>query len=217
VLLMLKEGRHAVTHSPEPPLRSLMGGIRYVWGHQTVLVLMAIALVMNMLAAPYRYAFLPIFSRYVLDTGPAGYGILTAMAGVGALVAGLWVVSLGEFKRKGRLLIWTSVAWPASLLLFAMSTSYAVSLVLIFVAGLTQAIVWTVIATLILGYTEATMRGRVMGLRTGVIASLPLGNLVAGAIAERFGAPVGQGAYAVVAIVVMLMIVVWAPGLYREK
>jgi len=196
---------------------SLVGGIRYVWGHQTVLVLMVIAFVMNLLAAPYRYAFLPVFSRDILDTGPTGYGILTAMAGVGALIAGLWVVSLGEFERKGRLLIWTSIAWPASLLLFAMSTSYSVSLALIFVAGLTQAIVWTVIATLILSHTAQTMRGRVMGLRTGVIASLPLGNLFAGAVAERFGAPIAQGAYAIIAILIMVVIVIRVPSMYRSE
>jgi len=60
-------------------------------------------------------------------------------------------------------------------------------------AGLTQAIVWTVIATLILSNTSQSMRGRVMGLRTGVVISLPIGNLLAGAVAERFGAPIAQG------------------------
>ena len=98
-----------------------------------------------------------------------------------------------------------------------MPTSYAVSLVLIFIAGHTQAVVWTILATLILSKTEHTMRGRVMGLRTGVIASLPLGNLVAGAIAERFGAPIAQGAYAVVAILVMVAIIVWEPKLYTSE
>ena len=217
VLLRLNEGRRAASHVAESPLRSLADGVRYVWGHHMVLVLMAIALVMNFLAAPYRYAFLPVFSRDILQTGPTGYGMLTAMAGVGALVAGLWFVSLGDFKHKGRLLVWTSFAWPASLLLFAMSTWYSVSVVLIFIAGLTQAIVWTVIATLILSNTEPSMRGRVMGLRTGVIFSLPIGNLLAGAVAEQFGAPVAQAAYAIVAILLMVAIVVRAPSVHRSE
>ena len=217
VLLLLKDTKHVATQTPESPLTSLMAGLRYVWRHQTVLVLMLIAGVMNMLAAPYRHAFMPVFSRYVLDVGPTGYGMLTAMAGVGALVAGLWVVSLGDFERKGRLLVWTSIAWPVSLLLFAMSTSYSISLALVFVAGLMQAIVWTMIATLILSHTEQAMRGRVMGLRTGVIVTLPIGNLIAGAVAEHFGAPIAQGAYAVIAILVMVAIVVAAPGLYRSE
>lgn len=217
VLLLLKDARQVATDVPESPVRSLLGGLRYVRGNRIVLVLLLIAGLLNMLAAPYRYAFMPVFSRYVLDAGPAGYGMLTAMAGVGALVAGVWVVSLGNFRSKGKLLTWTSIAWPASLLLFAVSTSYSVSLALVFVAGLTQAIVWTVIATLILANTEQAMRGRVMGLRTGVVATLPIGNLLAGAAAERFGPPFAQGAYAVAAMLLMIVIVLRVPSLYRAE
>ena len=217
VLFRLNPVKRVAAEAQESPVTSLIQGVKYVWRHQTVLVLMAIALLMNFLAAPYRYAFLPVFSRYVLDAGPTGYGMLTAMAGVGALVAGLWFVSLGNVRGKGRLLVWASFAWPASLLLFAVSTSYSVSLALIFVAGLTQAIVWTVIATLILGSTEQHMRGRVMGLRAGVVFSLPIGNLLAGAIAERFGPPLAQAAYAVAAIVLMLIIVLRVPALWKSE
>ena len=217
VLFLLNDVKHVASDNPESPVRSLIDGLKYVWGNQTVLMLLVIACLLNLLAAPYRYAFLPVFSRYVLDAGPTGYGMLTAMAGLGALVAGLWVVSMGNFQGKGRLLVWSSLAWPASLLLFAVSTSYSVSLALVFAAGLTQAIVWTVIATLILSSTSQPMRGRVMGLRTGVVISLPVGNLLAGAAAERFGAPVAQGAYAVVAILLMLCIVALVPSVRRSE
>jgi MFS family permease len=215
LLMMKKDVRHGVAHEHEPPGKSLVSGLKYVWGNQTVLVLMVMAFLLNLLAAPYRYAFLPVFARYILDAGPAGYGMLTAMAGVGALVGGVWVVSLGNYQRKGRLLVWTSFVWPASVLAFAISTWYSVSMALIFVAGLTQGIVWTMIATLILASTAPSMRGRVMGIRTGVVIGLPLGNFLAGALAEQVGAPLAQGAYAVVSILAMLAIVMWAPNLRK--
>jgi Na+/melibiose symporter-like transporter len=217
VLLMLKDARRAAPHAHESPGRSLIGGLRYVWTNQTVFVLLVIAFLLNLLAAPYRYAFLPLFARYILDAGPTGYGMLTAMAGVGALVAGLWVVSLGNFRFKGRMLVWSAFAWPVALLLFAFSTSYSVSLALVFAAGLGQAIAWTMIATLILSNTSQSMRGRVMGLRTGVVFSLPIGNFLAGAAAERFGAPIAQGAYAAIAILIMLGLVLRVPDLYRSE
>jgi len=216
VLLMLKKDvRHALPHTQESPVKSMVGGLKYVWSNQTVLMLLVIAFLLNLLAAPYRYAFMPLFARYILDAGPTGYGMLTAMAGLGALVAGLWVVSLGNFGRKGKWLAWNAFAWPASLLLFAFSTSYYLSLALVFVAGLTQAIVWTVIATLILGKTAQAMRGRVMGLRTGVVVALPFGNFLAGAAAEHLGAPLAQGAYAAAAILLMLAIILLVPGVRR--
>lgn len=215
VLFRMASVKHVVPVKRESPAQSLIAGFRYAWGHQLVLVLLIIALLMNFLAAPYRYAFLPLFARYILDTGSAGYGMLTAMAGIGALAAGIWVVSLGNVSGKGKYLIASSLVWPAALLLFACSKWYSLSLALIFVAGLAQAICWTVIATLILANTEPAMRGRVMGLRTGVVASLPVGNFIAGAVAERFGAPIAQGAFGVLAIVLMLVIVVMAPRLRR--
>lgn len=215
VLSRLRGARQAARKRDEPPLKSLLGGLRYVRDNRTVLMLLAIAFLLNLFAAPYRYSFLPLFSRYVLDTGPAGYGMLTAMAGIGALVAGIWVVSLGNFRRKGLLLLCSGFAWPASLLLFALSTSYALSLALVFVAGLTQAVTWTVIATLILGNTSQDMRGRVMGLRTGVVIALPFGNFFAGAAAESWGAAAALGGYAACGMVIMLGVALSVPGLRR--
>jgi MFS family permease len=215
LLMMKKDVRDGVAHVHEEAVRSLISGLRYVRRNQTVLTLLVVACLLNFLAAPYRYAFLPLFARYTLDVGPAGYGILTAAAGFGALAAGLWVVSMGNYKRKGRWLAWSGVVWPASLLLLAMSTWYSVSLILVFVAGLAQAMVWTIIATLILSNTAQPMRGRVMGLRTGVVISLPLGNFLGGAIAEHFGAPFAQGTYAVGAMVAMLAVLWLVPNLRR--
>jgi MFS family permease len=215
VLARMKGAKQSLQPVHESPASSLLGGLRYVRGNPTVLVLLVVAFLLNLLAAPYRYAFLPLFSRYVLDAGPTGYGMLTAMAGFGALVAGLSLVSLGNVKGKGRLVVWSSLAWPVSLLLFALSASYTLSLALVFAAGLTQALAWTVIATLILGNTAEPMRGRVMGLRTGVVIALPFGNFLAGAAAERFGAPLAQGAYAASALFIMLAIVLLVPKLRR--
>jgi len=215
VLLRMQSAKHSTQPVHESPGKSLLGGLRYAWSNQTVLMLLLIAFLLNLLVAPYRYSFLPLFARYVLDAGPAGYGMLTAMAGFGALVAGLWFVSLGNVGGKGKLVVWSSLAWPASLLLFAVSTWYYFSLALVFLAGLTQAIAWTVIATLILSNTTPPMRGRVMGLRTGVVIALPIGNILAGAVAERFGAPLAQGAYAASALFIMLAIVLLVPRLRK--
>jgi len=66
-----------------------------------------------------------------------------------------------------------------------------------------------------LSHTAQPMRGRVMGLRTGVVIALPIGNFLAGAVAEHFGAPIAQGAYAVSAIVIMLALVMMVPSLRR--
>lgn len=219
VLLRLNRSKQPLKQSPprqhEPPLKSLVAGFKYARTNQPVLVLLIIAFMLNFFVAPYRYSLLPLFSHYVLDVGSTGYGMLTAMAGLGALTAGIVVVSLGNVKRRGELVIFGGLLWSLSLLIFALSTSYFVSLVLIFIAGIAQAITWTLIATLILNNTSESMRGRVMGLRTGVIIALPFGNLMAGAMAEQIGVAFALGGYAICAAVLMLLIVAWMPGLKK--
>lgn len=218
-LLGLKRSKQPIKRSPprnhEPPLQSLIAGFKYARSNEPVLVLLIIAFMLNFFVAPYRYSLLPLFSHYVLDVGSTGYGMLTAMAGLGALTAGLVVVSLGNFKRRGQLVIFGGLLWALSLFVFSLSTSYYVSLVLIFFAGIAQAITWTLIATLILNNTSESMRGRVMGLRTGVIIALPFGNLMAGAMAEQVGVAFALGGYAVCAAALMLLIIAWMPSLKK--
>ena len=159
------------------------------------------------------------------SSGPRPSRARKPRAGASSRSAGITSTSVGSSIPAPWVTRWRSsseatgvgsgFAWPASLLLFALSTGYYLSLTLVFVAGLTQAIVWTVIATLILGNTAQPMRCRVMGLRTGVVIGLPLGNFLAGAVAERFGAPLAQGAYAASAIFVLLAIVLLVPSLKR--
>lgn len=220
-LLRLKHAKHPIEQAPprkhEPPLKSLVAGFHYAWGNQTVLVLLLIAFMLNFFVAPYRYSFLPLFSRYVLDAGPTGYGMLTATAGLGALTAGLLVVSLGNFQRRGLFVVAGGLLWPATLFMFSLSESYYLSLGIVFFAGLAQAITWTLIATLILSNTAPEMRGRVMGLRTGVVISLPFGNLFAGAVAETFGVQIALGAYGICAAALMALIILKVPALKKLK
>jgi predicted MFS family arabinose efflux permease len=213
VLLSLKGIQQSGPKLHEPPLRSLLNGIRYAWQNHAVLIPLLVAFTLNLLVAPYRYSFFPLFARYVLDTGPAGYGFLTSMAGCGALVAALWMVSREKLIKRGRWLVFGGLLWPATLFLFSLSTSYTLSLVLVFCAGFAQALCWTMIATLILSNTSPAMRGRVMGLRTGVVISLPLGNLLAGAAAQSWGPVFALGAYTASAALLMGLIFILASKL----
>ena len=209
----LKSVKPVTPRARESALKSLIDGFSYVRENQPVLVLLVIAFLLNLLVAPYRSSFLPLFARYVLNVSAAGYGFLTSMAGVGALVAGLWVVAQTNLNKRGRLVALGSVLWPTSLLLFSLSNSYYLSLFLVFFAGLAQAISWTMIATLILSNTSPAMRGRVMGLRTGVVISLPFGNFFAGAAAEQFGVSGALSLYSIFAMILMLSIILLVPKL----
>jgi hypothetical protein len=71
------------------------------------------------------------------------------------------------------------------------------------------------ISTLILSNTAQSMRGRVMGLRTGVVISLPFGNLLAGAAAQSWGPSTAMGVYTAAAVLLMTLIFILAPKLRK--
>jgi hypothetical protein len=56
-----------------------------------------------------------------------------------------------------------------------------------------------------------------MGLRTGVVISLPFGNFLAGAIAENFGVAIAMAGYACCALLLMILIISRAPILRQLK
>ncbi len=211
VLFFINAKKHIIFKNKESAFKSLHSGFTYVLGNQVVFLLLAIAFLLNLLVAPYRYAFLPLFARYTLHAGSQGYGVMTSMAGVGALLAGITILSFTPLKRKGRWILVGALGWAISLVFLAFSQWYFVSIGLVFLAGLSQAITWTFIATLIIEHTAPDMRGRVMGIRTAAVISLPLGNLIAGALAENLGVSVAQAIFALTALLFMALIIVAKP------
>jgi hypothetical protein len=54
-----------------------------------------------------------------------------------------------------------------------------------------------------------------MGLRTGVVISLPFGNLFAGAVAESLGVQMALGAYGICAAALMVLVILKVPALRK--
>ena len=61
------------------------------------------------------------------------------------------------------------------------------------------------------------MRGRVSGVRAFAISTLPLGNLLTGALAGLWGAPTVLLIDASASIAIMIAIAIWATELRRRK
>jgi len=188
LLLMRVE---AVNHSDgETVWRNLIAGLRYIKQTpivRTLLSLIAVSSLFGMSAV----ALMPVFAKDILQVGPTGLGFLTAAIGGGALSGALTLASLGNFQRKGLLLSIGNLAFPSMLLLFALSRSFALSLLFLIGGG------WGLITqnaltnTLLQTSVPDHLRGRVMSVYALMfLGMMPLGNLQAGVVAEHLGAPV---------------------------
>jgi predicted MFS family arabinose efflux permease len=152
---------------------------------------MVIVAVVSIFAFPYT-VLMPVFADHILRVGEQGYGTMMAVAGIGSLFGALslTVQSGREDTRRGRIIMAGVIGLPLSLTLFALSTNYYVSLAALVVVGWTMISINATINTLVQTSVPDELRGRVNGVFAFLfIGMAPAGNLQAGILADRFGAP----------------------------
>jgi MFS family permease len=104
---------------------------------------------------------MPVFARDILGTGPTGLGALLGVPAFGALAGSAIVMAAGNPKQKGKLIITVTLIYTAGLICFALSRSLALSLAIVFLLGLVDAVGETLRDTLVQLITPDYMRGRV--------------------------------------------------------
>ncbi|HEX8746680.1 MAG TPA: MFS transporter [Pyrinomonadaceae bacterium] len=169
--------------------RDLKEGLRYVGRRPRVLMLLVISGLTSLFGAPYM-SLVPVFARDILHVGETGLAIMSGMSGAGAFLGALLLTFLGNFKHKGWSVLGGAFAFSLCLIGFALSTRLYISLMFIFGMGLAIVSCVAVINMLLQQLVTDEMRGRVMSMFIlSFIGTMPLGNLIAGITAERFGAP----------------------------
>ena len=153
---------------------------------RTILLLFALLCVMG-----YPYAvLLPVFAGEVLHGGPATLGWLTGASGVGALVSGISLVARKSVRGLTRMLQIASMILAGALILFGLSHTLWLSLVLMVFIGFGLMQGTAVSNTIVQSLVTDDKRARVMSYyTTAFFGAAPVGNLLAGALAHRIGAP----------------------------
>jgi MFS family permease len=167
----------------------LAEGLRYV--RRTPPVLLAVSVVAVSATFGMNFTVLvPPYARDVLGVGATGYGFLMAASGVGSLVAAVGIAYLRGPRVS--ILIGGALLLGALDALLGLTGNYLLALAFMFGAGLGGiAMAMTTNATLQLGVPDE-LRGRVMAVYTTTFAgSTPIGGLLTGAFASRFGASAG--------------------------
>ncbi|HLZ57514.1 MAG TPA: MFS transporter [Ktedonosporobacter sp.] len=139
---------------------------------------------------PSNALILPIFGLQILHLQPAQLGLLFSAAGLGTIAGSLTVASLGDFQHKGILLLSSLLIWTASLLIFALSRIFWLSLLALLLFGIAQNGVGATTITLLQTRVPPQMRGRVMSLNTLLMMGIrPLGDFPASGLIALMGGP----------------------------
>lgn len=166
--------------------QSIRTGVQFVFQNQVVLG----ALSLDMFAVLFggAVAMLPVFAAEVLRVGPQGLGFLRAAPAAGAVLMALYLAYHPPLKNTGKKLFISVAGFGFSMILFALSKNFYLSLFLLALSGMFDNISVIVRHTILQLYTPDHMRGRVASVNSVFIGSSnEIGSFESGLAAKLMG------------------------------
>jgi MFS family permease len=172
---------------PGPILHGLIEGLRFASSHPPIRAVLVLVAIMGFVGMPYT-VLVPVFAKEVLRGDARTYGLLLTASGVGALAGAIYLANRVTIRGSGRRIVVAGVAGAASMLVFAWSDNFALSLGLVVLIGAAMMLVFVSCNAIVQSIVPDAMRGRVMSLYTLAFMGLtPFGALVGGYIATKWG------------------------------
>jgi MFS family permease len=133
-------------------------------------------------------ALLPVYAQDILHAGPAGLGLLRSAPAAGAVVVALVQARRPPARHAGPQLFGAVAVFGVATLVFAFSTSFALTLAMLAVLGASDMVSVNIRSSLVQLATPDSMRGRVSAVNMLFVgASGELGAFESGAAAAMLG------------------------------
>jgi hypothetical protein len=166
--------------------RSLTAGFAFI--RATPSLLGAVSLDLFAVLFGGATALLPIYARDILGTGPSGLGWLRAASAAGAMLTAVALLSWTPQRAIGKTLFVVVAIFGIATVGFGLSTSFSLSLLLLFIAGAADMVSMYIRSALVPLLTPDAMRGRVTAVEMVFIgASNELGAFESGLLAALVG------------------------------
>lgn len=170
----------------EPVLQSIAEGLRFVW--KTPELLGAQLLDMFSVLFGGAVALLPVYQKEILHVSEMGFGMLRAAPGVGALLMLGVLAFLPLRSNPGKKLLICVAGFAVSIIIFGISTNFYLSLLMLLLSGMFDAVSVVIRSTILQLVTPDEMRGRVSSVNTMFVSSSnELGDFESGVMAHYLG------------------------------
>jgi MFS family permease len=166
-------------------LRQIGEGLRYAVRTPDVALVVLLMAVIGTFGYNFQ-VIMPLLARFVLHTGPAGFGALTSAVAAGSLIGSLAIAYTG--RARWQTLLMGAAGFSVCLLAVALSHVWLVSMALLAALGLCSIVFTATANTRLQLTTPPHLRGRVMSIYSLLfMGSTPVGSLIIGTLAERLG------------------------------
>ena len=171
-----------------PALRGIWEGLQYAWHTVPIRLLLILLSVMALTAAPYS-TLMPAVVHEAFDGNSQTLGFLVGAAGCGAVCGTLLLAARGSVRGLLRFIMAAALLASCALVALSQSRLLPVSLLLMAVIGGSILVTSVSISMILQTIVDDDKRGRVMSLYTAAfLGVVPLGGMLAGALADRIGA-----------------------------
>ncbi len=195
-------------------VQSLFAGIAFIRSRPVILGSISLDLFAVLLGG--ATALLPVYARDILVTGPWGLGLLRSAPALGALAMSVFLARHPLERRVGRIMFGAVVTFGVATILFAVSTSFILSLGTLIILGAADVISVVIRSSLVQIKTPDEMRGRVNAVNSMFIGtSNQLGEFESGLTAALFGVVPAVLIGGVGTIVVVIIWMRFFPQLFR--
>ena len=195
----------------EPVWRSLSISLKHAFKNPVLLAMLYVTIVMNALAFPVQQ-FIPAIGRDHLQVGATLVGLLAAAEGVGQLIGAGIMAATRNLQQHGRVFVIGSTIVLVMAILFVWSPWYALSFVLLTLAGVGQSGFGTMQSSITMLSAPRELRGRMLGLMSFCIGvGTPLGTLEIGAVAVAFSTRWAIAVNAAAGLLLLLPAVLFTP------
>lgn len=212
-------------HIPQPPVSATTGarpsilgdlgtGFLYIWRWPALFMALLMSSVLNFLMSP-AFSLLPILVLRHFKGNAFHLGGLNTVMGLGFVAGGLILGAWGGFKRRIHTALFGLAAMAVGTLMIGIAPAegYWVALVGMGVFGIFNTISNGSFFAIIQTVVAPEMQGRVFTVLMSISQAMtPLGLLVAGPVADRFGVQLWY-LVATVSILVMCVVMLLTPSM----
>lgn len=175
--------------NPETPFwQEVREGYRYLRGERRLWSIILLTYGVALVGTPYS-RFLPVIATDVLHAGPTTFGLLLASPGIGAVISGLGIASLGRVRRRTHFVAMSVYAFSFALIMFSFSRSLPLSMLFLTLVGASNIAYRAVANSIVQMETPPELLGRMLSLFFMDKGLWSFGTLFIGVIAHGIGTP----------------------------
>jgi predicted MFS family arabinose efflux permease len=143
---------------------------------------------------------------------------LMAAAGIGAFLGAATIAYLHDLKNRGRFVMQSGLAFYVFVILFAFARNRVFSGLMLGCANYCMILMIATVNSLLQHLSADEMRGRVMSIyATAFLGFAPIGTLLAGSVADTFGAPTTIATMSAIAMVMSIALYSTQPVLRKIR